>query len=164
MSGKGYQKYSIGTIAAITVIILLAGASAYAAIQNLIVINSSGNLHTTDNIGAFATYVDAVAGSPYLTNINWSTMYYGDNISRVLYLRNFGDKPLNLSLTTSNLVIDNTELTISNYMNISWNRENTTILRKQIIDATIWNWLHTLPTQYTGTVDFSFNATICAYD
>lgn len=114
-------------------------------------INNTG--HTGDGFGGpsspvivppnvpLGIYWNSNASDP-VTEVNWTTLYPGQNNSFTFYLRNEGDSNLRPTLSTSNWVIKDANGTVlgeeyRDYFSVTWNYNNTDIGSNQILAVTV---------------------------
>jgi hypothetical protein len=79
-------------------------------------ISSSGTI-TAVNVGVFS---DSQCTQP-LSSISWGTISPDSSVSSTIYLKNTGNVPLTLNMTTSSW----NPTIAGNSITITWNRENT---------------------------------------
>jgi len=98
MSGKGYQKYSIGTVIAVITIIALSVATIVTALSN-VNFGNTGNVHI-NTIGPIQIYEDE-ALTTSLTTIGWGKLNPTSTAQHTFWIFNVGETPLQLSSNTS---------------------------------------------------------------
>lgn len=67
------------------------------------------------------------------TSINWGTIIPGSAINKTVYVKNIGDLPMTITMTTENWLPTNA----SSLINLNWNQEDTTLNVNQSIGATL---------------------------
>jgi len=87
------------------------------------------------------------------SSIDWGMLEKGEQKTTVLYVKNTGNTPLTLSLTTQNWTPTNA----TTYIKVSWNLENATITADQVLQVDIT--MSVLPS-VSGFTDFSFDIVI----
>lgn len=115
---------------AISMIILLASVSiltAYSATTTSKTVPSNGKITTTNNIGIYKNS----ACTQTLTAIDWGNLTAGNTATYTIYVKNTGTTRQNLTLTTNNW----SPTTASQYLSITWNRNNTTLTANQVVQA-----------------------------
>ena len=88
---------------------------------------SSGGTITSINVEIFS---DNDCSQP-CTNINWGTLSPGESITQTIYIKNNGNKPITLFMTTENWTPTNA----NTYINLTWNKENTNLGLDQFVPA-----------------------------
>ncbi|HEY9760074.1 MAG TPA: hypothetical protein V6C97_33265, partial [Oculatellaceae cyanobacterium] len=66
-----------------------------------------------------------------LTAIDWGNLTAGNTATYTIYVKNTGTTRQNLTLTTNNW----SPTTASQYLSITWNRNNTTLTANQVVQA-----------------------------
>jgi hypothetical protein len=69
-----------------------------------------------------AVFSDSQGTQP-LTSVDWGSIEPGGSVLRTIYLKNTGDVPLTLTMSTE----DWTPSTASNSMALSWNKQSSTL-------------------------------------
>ena len=114
---------------------------------------------TITNAGSVKTIGVGVYWDQPLTNpvssINWGTIEPGSNVNKTVYIRNEGNAPATLSMTTSNW----NPSSASSYMTLSWNYGGQTLAVNEVKQVTLT--LH-VTSSVTGVTSFSFDITIAA--
>jgi hypothetical protein len=109
----------------------------------------AGSEVSTINVGL---YTDPTATN-VCTNIEWGTINPGSNVTQTIYVKNTGNTPEILRLTTSGWNPSNATSTLT----LTWNKEGSTLLAGSIVQAT----LTLTVASNTGTLStFSFNIII----
>lgn len=91
-------------------------------------INSGGTI-TSLNVEIF----NNIQCTEVCTNINWGALTPGESTNQTIYIRNSGNRQLTLFLTVENWTPSNA----SNYLNLTWNKENTNLVPNQLTMATL---------------------------
>ncbi len=110
---------------------ILLGAVAtgtYGVLNSSKTISSSGTVSTIN----VEVYLDS-ACTQTATNINWGNLSPGTSATYTLYIKNSGNSAETLSLSTSNW----SPQTASQYITISWNRNNAVLDANQVVQATL---------------------------
>lgn len=107
------------------------------------------NITSSVNIGV---YTDEIA-TQNCTNIAWGTLAPGSVSSQTVYIKNTGDTPETLSMTTSNW----SPPSASAYLTLTWNEQGTVLAAGSVVPAT----LTLTVSSYAGNLtSFSFNIVI----
>jgi hypothetical protein len=130
---------------ALAVGLLVGSALTYAALQVSFSIPTSGSVFAV-NVGVFSDSACTVN----LTSISWGAVSPGESVDRTVYVKNTGNAPITLSMTTSGW----SPAAANGPITISWNKEGTVLNAGQSTAATI-----TLSTSsgISGITDFSVN-------
>ena len=127
------KKLPIGTLIALAATGLLLTILTSSTIISGVVISSqsisSGGTITTMNVEIFS---DNDCNQP-CSNINWGTLTPGDLITQMIYVKNSGNKPITLFMTTENWTPTNA----NTYMNLTWDIENTNLNPDQVVLASL---------------------------
>ena len=67
------------------------------------------------------------------TNIDWGIITPGDSTTKTIYIKNTGNKPINLFMTAENWI----PIDVETYSSVTWNRENFNLNPDQIIITTL---------------------------
>ena len=93
-------------------------------------LNSSGQLNVTAGLEVFA---DANCLFP-LSSIDWGSMSPGNNVTRVIYVKNTGEHlSLTLGLQTSGWVPVDAE----DFLSLVWNQEGVKLMPGQVVAAVL---------------------------
>jgi hypothetical protein len=111
-------------------------------------ISSSGTI-TTLNVGVFS---DSQCTQP-LSTINWGSVSPGSTVSQTIYIKNTGDLSLTLSMSTSSW----NPTAASDFMAITWNREDAVLDADDSVPAEL---VLTVDSDITGVTAFSVNIII----
>jgi hypothetical protein len=130
---------------ALSVGLVVGSALTYAALQVSFSIPTSGSVYAV-NVGV---YSDSSC-TQILTSISWGSVHPGESLDRTVYVKNTGNAPITLSMTTSGW----SPAAANGPITISWNKEGTVLNAGQSTAATI-----TLSTSagISGITDFSVN-------
>ena len=110
---------------------ILLGAVAtgtYGVLNSSKTISSSGSVSTIN----VEVYSDS-ACTQAATNINWGNLSPGTSATYTLYIKNSGNTAETLSMSTSSW----SPQTASQYIAISWNRNNAVLGANQVVQATL---------------------------
>jgi archaellum component FlaG (FlaF/FlaG flagellin family) len=131
---------------------MLTGSAITFAVLNAQKSISSSGLIVAVNVGV---YSDAACTSN-LTSIDWGNIYPGENVNKTIYVKNTGNAPITLTMTTSSW----SPTTANNAISIGWDREGISLASGQMVAATIS--LSTSANAYIvyGITDFSVNIII----
>ena len=132
----------------ICLITCLGGATVYAAQVYNYKIGSTGTIST---VGC-SVYSNA-AGTNQMTSIAWGTLTPGQVAPQMMYIKNTGNTPVTLVLSTSNYVPANAE----QYLTLSWNYTGAAIASGQIIPV---QTSLSVSSSISGINNFSFDITI----
>ena len=88
-----------------------------------------------------------------LTSINWGTLSATNSTARTIYIKNTGNVPVTLTLTTGNWV----PTTADSVLTLTWNRQNSVLTAGQSISATL---TLTVASSTGSLTDFSFDIII----
>jgi len=121
-----------------TLLLIAATAATTILISTLIAIWLTKT--TTINVPSLGTIITLGVEAYWdqnLTNktqtINWGTIYLGSTQNATLYIRSISNIETTLNLNTTNWNPTN----LSNYMNLTWNYNGTTIHPNQVIQVTL---------------------------
>jgi hypothetical protein len=133
---------------ALAIGLLVGSALTYAALQVSFSIPTSGSVFAV-NVGVFSDSACTVN----LTSISWGSVRPGESVDRTVYVKNTGNAPITLSMTTSGW----SPAAANGPISISWNREGTALNAGQSTVATI-----TLSTSagVSGITDFNVNVIV----
>jgi hypothetical protein len=140
-------KISTGTIIAIaaTGIILTLVTAGLIATQT---IDSTGTVSAV-NVGVYSNS----QCTQNCTSIAWGTLSPGDTPTRTVYVKNTGNVPITITMTTETWVPADAD----DYLTLTWNQQNTVLNAGQSISATL---TLSLASDTGGLTDFSFNIVI----
>ena len=101
------------------------------------------------NVGVFA---DPTC-TQNLTAISWGSVYPGESVSRVVYVKNTGNVPITLSMTTAGW----NPAAANGPISIAWDREGVSLTSGQVVVATI---TLLMSPSISGITDFSVTIVI----
>lgn len=132
---------------------VLVASSLYAAGIGL----TTETIHNNGNIATIQAYFDSQCTQP-TDMLNWSGVIAISTNTKTLWLQNLGDSTINgLNLTITNW----TPTQSVNYMNVTWDREGTTLAGHTTIDFTVTlNVFATSSDLVNFGSDFSFDIVI----
>jgi len=111
-------------------------------------ITSDGTL-TRVNVGVYSDW----QCKRNCTSISWGTLYPGNSTSEIIYVKNTGSLPLNLSMTTGSWAPTNA----SDYLTLNWDQQGTVLQAGESVSAN----LTLLVASDTGELtNFSFDMVI----
>ncbi len=122
------KEISTHVFLAIILVVMLLSLSTLGLLTITQTISSSGTI-TTANVGVFS---DSQCTQP-LSTINWGSVSPGASVSQTIYIKNTGDLPLTLAMSTSNW----NPSTAGTSMTITWNREGTVLGTDQSTSAVL---------------------------
>jgi hypothetical protein len=138
--------------AAIVVAVTVIGAMA--TISVLAAISSSRNIQNYGTVKSLNVGVYWDSGYTNTTStVYWGALPPGTSASVTLYVRNEGNVPVKLSLTTQNW----NPLTAANYMALAWNRQGQAVNAGSSVQATL---TLSVFSNVTGITNFSFDIII----
>jgi hypothetical protein len=142
------KKATIGTLLAVATISVV--MSAFGALTTTQKMTSTGSISA---IGV-SIYSDNACTIP-LTSISWGTLNPGSSINYTIYLKNTGNIPVTLSMTTSNW----NPSSASGYMTVTWNRGGYGLAAGTVVQAVL---TLTVSSSITNITSFSVDITITA--
>jgi len=132
-------------ILAISIVALALALDTYGVIYTKTTLDTTGSIITTtvtygQSEGSSTTtqqstlnvYSDS-ACTTAVTSINWGSIAPGGTTSKVIYLKNTGNTPLTLSLSTANW----NPTAAASQLIISWNKQDTVLAAGQSVAATV---------------------------
>jgi hypothetical protein len=134
------------TIALVAYVLVLSLAGA--AVQTSKTLSNSGSVK---GVGV-GIYQYQNCTSP-VTSINWGMLNPGASVNDTVYIRNEGNTPATLSMTTSNWNPSNA----SSYITLNWNYGGQTLSVNQVIQV---KFTLTISSSISGITNFSFSITI----
>src|SRR3972149_4448739 len=122
------KRVALFVVAACLVGMLVGSAVTFAVLNVQRAIPSSGMVVAV-NVGV---YSDS-ACTLNLTSIDWGSVYPGGSVPRTIYVKNTGNAPITLSMTTTawNPAI------AAGQINVAWDKENTILNAGQSTSATL---------------------------
>jgi len=147
-----HKKLAIGTLIALAatglLLSVLTSSTIIPAVLSTQSISSGGTI-TSLNIEIFSN-----SGlTQTCSNINWGTLSPGESINQTIYVKNSGNKPTTLFMTTENWAPTNT----STYISLTWDKENTILNPDQVAIA---NLTLTAASDTNSITDFNFDIII----
>ncbi len=89
----------------------------------------------------------------FCNNINWGALTPGDSITQTIYIRNSGNKPITVFMTTENW----SPMNASTYLTLNWDKENTNLNPGQVTLASL---TLTSESDINSLTDFDFDIII----
>lgn len=147
------KNLSMGTIIALLTTGLFISVLSSSTLISGVVISSqsisSGGVITSLNVEIFN---DNNCTQP-CNNIAWGSLTPGDSINQTIYIKNCGNKPITVIMTTENWSPTNA----SSYLTLSWDKENSNLNPNQIIQASL---ILTAESDITSITEFDFDIII----
>ena len=110
-------------------ITLLLAMQVYPAGQTSVGLPTTGSIAATEGLGLYSN----LACTTPKTSVEWGELQKGGSNSVTIYIKNEGDSPLTLALTTTEW----NPSSAADYININWNYNNQPINPNQVIQVTI---------------------------
>jgi hypothetical protein len=88
-----------------------------------------------------------------LTSIDWGSVYPGDSVPRIIYVKNTGNAPITLSMTTTAW----NPAGAAGQINVAWDKENAVLNSGQSTSATL---TLSVSQSISGVTSFSVNIVI----
>ena len=126
-------------------------SQAFPAEQTSKTLTSSGSIAIQTSLG-LGVYSDAGCTTP-LASLSWGTLQPGGSQNVVCYIKNEGNTPTTLSMSTS----DWSPTSAETYLNLNWNYDSNPLDVDVVIQIT---FTLTVSPDITGVTDFSFNVNI----
>ena len=123
-----FKKISTGVILAFAAVGLILTVTTAGLLSVSQTVESEGTV-TAINLGVFSDS----SCTQTLTGIDWGNISPGDSVTKTVYVKNTGNAPITLSMTTSSWDPG----IASEYITISWNREGTSLNPDQSVSATV---------------------------
>lgn len=142
------QKISIGALLALTIagiFMSLVASGALVAYQKI------PNTGTVTAVGVGVYWNSACTSN--VTSIDWGTLTPSSTVSKMIYIKNEGNKRISLSMTMANW----NPTSASKYITLTWNRQGTVLEAGQVVQATL---VLSVSPSITGVTNFSFEITI----
>ncbi|MEM4143340.1 MAG: hypothetical protein QW445_04275 [Candidatus Bathyarchaeia archaeon] len=143
-----WAKLSTKTI----LLIIITGIILTATTAGVLTVNKAIPATGTISTINLEAYSDAACSQP-LTSIDWGTISPGATVTKTIYLKNTGNVPMTLSMTTNNWSPTNANGPIT----ITWDRESATLPAGQSIAAVI---TLRVSSSISGITSFSVNIVI----
>ena len=148
-----HKKLPIGTLIALAATGLFLTILTSSTIISGVVISSqsisSGGTITSMNVEIF----NNIDCTQLCNNINWGTLTPGDSINQTIYIKNSGNKPITVFMTTENW----SPINASTYLSLSWDKENTNLNPGQMTPASL---TLTSESDIDSLTDFDFDIII----
>jgi hypothetical protein len=142
----------------ILIVIIIVGALSLTASTLAVItvnqnLNSVGAVITTPNIGVYSNN----GCTKNMTTIDWGSLTAGSNTTQTIYVKNTGTGSMTLGMETSSW----NPTTASNYISVTWDKQNTILSAGQSTAATLT--LSVAPniagiTNYSNTITISGTA------
>ncbi|MFB3890241.1 MAG: hypothetical protein ACE14S_12185 [Candidatus Bathyarchaeia archaeon] len=127
---KNRKKFQIATTIILALMAIALTLSTFGAINSSRVLNSSGSIQTSPDIGVFSDSACTNA----LTTIDWGTISPGNNVTRTVYVKNTGT---GVSLTLNLTAINWTPANANGPITMAWDKEGTRLAPGQSSAAVI---------------------------
>jgi hypothetical protein len=128
---------------------MVVGSAATLAVLNVQIPIPSAGLVVAVNVGV---YSDS-ACTLNLTSIDWGSVYPGGSVSRTIYVKNTGNVPITLTMTTTAW----NPASAAGQITVTWDKENATLNPGQSTSATL---TLTVSPSISGVTSFSMNIVI----
>ena len=145
MGDKKIPKISKGVIIAIATIGVFLVTITTGQLLSMQTIGSSGAV-TAVNVGVYSNY----QCTENCTSISWGTVSPGSTVTRTIYIKNIGNMPLTLSMSTASWSPSNAD----DYLTLTCNRQDTVLDSGEQTTATL---TLTVDSDTGSLTDFSFN-------
>jgi hypothetical protein len=142
------RKISTGAIIAIAatgIFLTLVTSGLLLSSQNM----SSGGTLTVVNVGVYSN----PTCTTNLTSIDWGTVSPNSTTTKTIYVKNTGNVPVTLSMTTSAW----SPAGVSTYITQAWNSTSVVLAPNAVATALLTLTITNIPQSYTG---FNYNTTI----
>lgn len=154
------RKTTIGTVLALAV--MCAVISVFGSLVATSTFSNSGSISVytpppppppSDNVqvGLYSNSGCTTA----VTSVSWGALNPGSTATRTIYVRNEGNVPATLSISTSSW----SSVTAQSFLTLSWNSDGYNLAVGQIIQAVL---SLTVSSSISGVTTFSFNTIITA--
>jgi hypothetical protein len=140
------NKIALGTILAIVMVAMV--TSVLGALVTTRKISNTGNIKAT----GVGVYSDSSCTNP-VSSIDWGLLEPGSSKQYTIYVKNEGNVKLKLSVSVSNW----NPQSASNYLTLSWNRENYVLNAGSSVSATL---TLSVSSSISGITNFSFDIII----
>ena len=145
---KAVRKLSGGVFLATLAVALLLSLSTLGLLTVNQTIISTGTV-TTVNVGVFS---DSSCTQP-LTSLSWGSISSGASVSRTIYVKNTGNAPITISMSTNSWV----PASVSTYLTVTWNKEGASLAVNQVTSADL---TLTVSPSINGITGFTVNIVI----
>jgi hypothetical protein len=140
------QKVFIGAFVVVAVVLLM--TSALAILTSNKSISNSGEIKGV-NVNVYQDSACTIS----LSSWNWSLLEPGSSTLKTMYVKNEGNAPMTLNMTTNTWIPSNTPT----YVTVTWNRENAVVNPGNNVQA---NVTLTVSPSITGITTFTFTLVI----
>jgi|YelNatPaOPRAMG01_1025707.scaffolds.fasta_scaffold05274_11 hypothetical protein len=140
------QKVTLSAVLAIAVAGMVA-----TAVGALVVTRTISNVGNVQAVGLSVYWESSCTN--VVSSIDWGALTPGSNNPKTIYIKNEGNVPVTLSMTTGNW----NPSTASNYISLAWNRESTVLAAGSVVSAVL---TLTVSSSISGITSFSFDITI----
>ena len=139
-------KRAVMFVVAACLIGMVVGSAVTLAVLNVQRAIPSSGLVVAINVGVYSD-----AGCTLnLTSIDWGSVYPGGSVSKTIYVKNTGNAPITLSMTTASW----NPTIAAGQINLAWDRENTVLNAGQSTSATL---TLSVSQNVSGVTSFSMN-------
>jgi hypothetical protein len=122
------KRVMLFVVAACLIGMVVGSAVTFAVLQRNYSIPTAGMVIGV-NVGVFADS----ACTQNLTSISWGSVYPGESVSRTAYVKNTGNAPITLSMTTAGW----NPAAANGPISIAWDRGSVSLTSGQVVVATI---------------------------
>ena len=141
------NRRNLGSIG-IIVLALVSGLAVSGLLSNSMTLPSTGTIMAIN----VEVYWDS-AGTQSVTSIDWGIPAPGDTLTKTVYVKNTGNNPMNISLSTSGWA----PAGAATYLTVTWDQEGAAVLAGGTVQTIITLDVSSVT---TGITDFSFNIVI----
>ena len=144
----------MATKAGTAIILVMIAASFAGAMLVTGAVTSSKSISNKGQLKAInvEVYQDS-ACTQIVSQIDWGALEPGSIINRTIYVKNTGNTALTLHLSTSNW----NPTAASNYITLSWNKENVSVAPGAVVTAVL---KLTVSSSISGISSFTFNIVV----
>ncbi len=151
MFPKNRMRLVLVGIITITAILLVSATAAVLTSSRSLA--SNGALSQVQTTVSITVYADS-ACTQTATSIDWGNLGAGATVSRTLYIKNTGNAPVMLSLSTNGW----TPIRTQQYLTLSWNLDGRTLAINEQVQANLQ--VAASESVDTGITNFGFNVVI----
>ena len=139
------------TKASLTILIVSISFALVSSVVVSGVLNTSKTIQSTGKVKSInvGVYWNS-ACTNVTTSINWGTIEPNSTVTRTVYVKNTGNSPLTLHLSSSGWNPANS----NQYMTLTWDRENAVVSSGSVATAVL---TFRVSSSITGITDFSFD-------
>jgi hypothetical protein len=141
------EKKTVGLLS-IVILALISGLAVSGLLTTSITLPSSGTVRAIN----VEVYWDSEC-TLEVNSIDWGAPEPGQAVDRIVYVKNTGNLPLNLSISTSNWYPSN----LDTYLNFYWNREGRVLAAGEVTRSRL---TIEVSSSIAGINDFSFDIII----